>query len=72
MNERSPTRLGLRDGDPVWMVSAYGAAVLPVRVSARVSPVNCSRRSTRVLQGGRPFHDETQQGGGPLESGDKG
>ena len=30
-------RLGLRDGDPVKLVSAHGAAVLPVRANAIVS-----------------------------------
>jgi formate dehydrogenase major subunit len=31
------TRLGLHDGDPVRMLSAYGEAVLPLRFSAMVS-----------------------------------
>ena len=47
MAPEDAARLGLRDGDPVKMVSAYGAAVLPVRVSAMSPPDNCSRRSTR-------------------------
>ena len=37
MAPEDAARLGLRDGDPVKMVSAYGAAVLPVRVRAMVS-----------------------------------
>ena len=37
MAPEDAARLSLRDGDPVKMVSAYGAAVLPVRVSAMVS-----------------------------------
>ena len=37
--------LGILDGDPVRVVSAYGAATVPARLSGACSPATCSRPS---------------------------
>ena len=39
--------LNVRDGERVRVLSRYGTAILPARISDTVAPVNCSRRSTR-------------------------